>query len=181
MTKICKPDGSDDLPREKKLDEAYSCSLLNEFILAIVRELVSQKTCRYFLPCADRLTETVDNLLKDQQKDEKDKPPPLIGREEVDTDKASRIVFVLESPHVKEYNKVKYGSDGYIVGEPEPARGDTGINIFKYFVPVLKRLQCNDYFNDWRIGLINPIPYSCSFGGHLAKHTKNVIFRKEPK
>ena len=30
----------------------------------------------------------------------------------------------------------------------------------------------------WRIGLINPIQYSCSFGGNLSKRTKDRLFKK---
>ena len=169
MTKSRKTTGGDKAFREKKSGVLYSCCLLNEFIFAIVGELVCQKTCRYFLPCADRLTESVDELLKI-----KGEPPTLIERKAVISDRAPRVVLILESPNVKEYDKVGHDSNGYIMGDAEPARGDTGINICDYFVQVLKRLN----FGDWRIGLINPIPYSCSFGGHLSRNTKNAIFRK---
>jgi hypothetical protein len=123
------------------------------------------------LPCADRLTPTFDNLYNDSQNG---KPISLAEESIVDTDTASRIVLILESPHTKEYEHVTNDSTGNIIGTAEPARGDTGININKYFVPLIEKLK----LDDWRIGLLNPIQYSCSFGGSLSTKSKNRIFNK---
>lgn len=93
--------------------------------------------------------------------------------------KIPKIIVVLESPHVDEYEvKPCKKDDGrkcscrdYV--RPAPARGLTGRNI-KHYLP---RIFDCDEFKTYKIALINPIQYQCSLGD-LKSGLKDEIFAR---
>ena len=90
-----------------------------------------------------------------------------------------KIIVVLESPHVDEYEVKPCKKDegrncpcrDYV--RPAPARGLTGRNIKHY----LSRIFDCDEFKTYKIALINPIQYQCSLGD-LKSGLKDEIFAR---
>lgn len=93
--------------------------------------------------------------------------------------KIPKIIVVLESPHVDEYEAKPCKKDegrncpcrDYV--RPAPARGMTGRNI-KHYLP--KIFDCEE-FKTYKIALINPIQYQCSLGD-LKSGLKDEIFAR---
>lgn len=121
---------------------------------------------KYAIPCYDRLSKRI-NLLRGCGE--------IIDKsiQEIPDNADSRIIMILESPGRCEYSNVVPGKETI---RPQPANvetgGASGRNILNSFVPSL----VGDKFDMWRIGLINPIQYSCSLGGKLSTERKNEVF-----
>lgn len=75
-----------------------------------------------------------------------------------------KIILVLESPHIDEFNLRRCSKRMYcnslINPLPAPARGRTGENI-KHYLP---HLFNTPIFNQYKVAIINPIQYQCSLG-----------------
>ena len=142
--------------------------ICNQFSSRIALQIKAKRESigKYAIPCYDRLSKRV-NKLKDGRE--------IIDRSihEIKNNTDFRIVMILESPGRCEYSGVFPGKENV---RPQPANvekgGTTGRNILNSFVP---SLVCGE-FDKWRIGLINPVQYSCSLGGKLSTERKNEVF-----
>ena len=133
-------------------------------IKVAANKFLSGEMRKYAIPCIDRISVRISEMkLKDGK--EHIQPIQLEDVSYVCGTNDQLIVFILESPGKEEYTCKK------VKGWPEPARGQTGRNINRYFVPLAEKS-----FKNWRIGLINPIQYSCSLGNMLPTTIKDRVF-----
>lgn len=149
-------------------DECYLKDKMQKAFLKTIKveanDFLSAEIGKYAIPCKDRISVCIREM---QLKDDKGNVQPIQLEDAsyvCDTNNLL-IVFILESPGKEEYNCKK------VKEWPEPARGQTGRNINQYFVPLVKKC-----FKNWRIGLINPIQYSCSLGNILPTTIKDRVF-----
>lgn len=139
-----------------------------ERILKEICDFICQERQKFATRCEDRVSKKIKYL---SEKNDKGEILPV----EIDDNVCvcenidPTIILILESP----------GKDEYDSSSAEmrlaPARGPMGRNINAYFIPLLKSDK-EHRFDEWRIGLINPIQYSCSFGGMLPTKRKENIF-----
>ena len=160
----------------RRCDAKDDCPLLNKniggayrsFLYGITSAFAKVTKCstsahfrRYSQRCDDRVSLKICELALCEDID-------LISKGEERKDSAPLIILILESPDVKEYKRVNKKEK-----VPKPARGRTGKEIMKRIVGLLNTVST---FHEWRIALINPIQYSCSFGGLLSSRRKNDVF-----
>ena len=158
----------DENQKRTKISLSDEVEICGQFSSRIPFQITASKedVGKYAIPCYDRLSKRI-NLLRGGR--------DIIDKsiQEIPDNADSRIIMILESPGRCEYSDVVPGK-GTI--RPQPANvekgGTTGRNILNSFVPSL----AGDKFDKWRIGLINPIQYSCSLGGKLSSDRKNEVF-----
>ncbi|MDN5343487.1 MAG: hypothetical protein PWP28_2367 [Oceanotoga sp.] len=94
-----------------------------------------------------------NNLWFEKELRERNKEYIKIKKEEIRR-LENKIIIILESPHVEEFNSQK-------LNFPAPAMGKTGENLQKYFIESMKKYLENKNYN---IILMNSIQYQCSLG-----------------
>lgn len=133
-----------------------------------IDDFICHERRKFETRCEDRVSKKIKYLSKENIKGEI-QPVELDDNVAVCENTDPTIVIILESPHKDEYASSKTEK------RPAPARGTTGRNINQYFISLLKSDK-ELSFGDWRVGLINPIQYSCSFGGILPTKRKEDVF-----
>ena len=114
-------------------------------------EIASQYGCNaYERRCCPDKWFFVENMLESTDE------LPYQNIDHVNDDKACKIVFVLESPHIDEFKRAK---------GPAPANGPTG-----RFLRAFWRRIFEDRFCGYKIVLVNAIQYQCSLGTSPINH-----------